>query len=96
MKSAPEIVIDESYGRRRALHTDGKKHKTENGTAEVKAEWRPGRLVIQTKDREGRRIVESWELSASRDRLIVEVKLEAGIGPKVVLKRVYERARVAP
>jgi len=95
-QSALEIVIDESYGRRRVLHTDGRKYKTENGSAELRAEWRQDRLLVQTKDREGRKVVESWSLSASRSRLIAEVKLELGLGPKLLLKRVYERARPAP
>jgi hypothetical protein len=95
-QSAVEVVIDESYGRRRALHTDGKKHKTENGTAELKAEWRQDRLLVETRDRAGQKLVESWQLSASRERLIVEVKVEGRIGPKLLLKRVYERARAAP
>jgi hypothetical protein len=91
-QAAGEVVIDEEYGRRRALHPDGRKRKSENGSAETKVEWREGRLVVDTRDREGLKLVEAWELSASRERLIVEVKVERRVGPKLLLRRVYERA----
>lgn len=92
-QAAGELVIDETYGRRRTLRPDGRKRKSENGSAETKAEWREARLVVETKDREGRlKLVEAWELSASRERLIVEVKVERRVGSRLVLRRVYERA----
>jgi hypothetical protein len=95
-QSAPEIVADELFGRRRTLHPDGRKYKTENGTAEIKAEWEQGRLLIETKGRSGRKLVESWTLSTSGERLIVEVKIDGGRAPALFLKRVYERTRPAP
>jgi hypothetical protein len=95
-QSGSELVFDETFGRRRSLHPDGRKYKTENGTAEVKCAWKLSRLVVETKSDRGRKLVESWELSANRSRLIVEAKIEGRILPPLLLKRVYERARSSP
>jgi hypothetical protein len=95
-QSEPEIVMEETYGRRRSLRPDGRKYKTENGTAQLKAEWKQGRLLVETKSGSGRKLVESWELSANRNRLIVEVRIEGGYGPALLLKRAYERSFPRP
>jgi hypothetical protein len=96
----PDIVLDEKFVRRRTLHADARKYKAENGAAEVKAEWKEGRLVIETRGFRGRKTTETWERNASGKRLTALVKLATGNGPTVTIKRVYDRvgeaAPVAP
>jgi hypothetical protein len=92
-QSGSEIVIDEKYGRTRRLHADGKKYKTNNGTAEIKTSWKDGKLLVETKGGPRGGVIETWELVPDRSRIIVMVKMEGGFGPSVTLKRVYDRAR---
>jgi hypothetical protein len=88
-----EIVIAELYGTTRNLHPNGKPYKTDNGTAEIKALWKEGKLVVEKKDPRGGKLVETWERVAEGNRILVDVKLEGGFGPALVLKRVYDRAK---
>jgi len=88
----PEIVLDEKFSRRRTLHADGRKYKAENGAAEVKAEWKEGRLLVETRGLRGRKTNESWELNTTGKRLTATYKLSPGNGPSVTVKRVYDRA----
>jgi hypothetical protein len=89
---AAEIAIDEKYGRLRRLHPDGKKYKAENGTAELKCSWRDRKLLVETKRVHGPSTVETWERVPDGTRLIVIVRLDGGLGPKLELKRVYDLA----
>jgi hypothetical protein len=91
-----EIAVDEKFGRTRHLHPDGKKYKTDNGTSEIKASWKEGRLRVETKRARGGVVVETWELVPDASRLIVNVKMEGGFGPRLELKRVYDRAKASP
>jgi hypothetical protein len=91
-QTEPEIVIDEKFGRVRTLHPNGKSYKTENGAADLKTEWKDGRLLAETKNTRGGKLIETWELIPDRSRLIVNVRFEGGFGPAVSLKRVYDRA----
>jgi hypothetical protein len=84
-----EIAVDETFGRMRRLHADGKKYKTDNGASEIKSYWKDGRLVVETKRARGSS-VETWERGPDGSRLIVMVRLEAGVGPKLELKRIYD------
>ena len=92
----PEIVIDEKFSRRRTLHADGRKYKSDNGTSELKTEWKESRLVVETRGFRGRKTTETWELNTTGKRLTALVKLESGYGKPVIIKRVYERAGDAP
>jgi hypothetical protein len=85
-----EIAIDEKFGRLRRLHPDGRRYKTENGAAELKCSWKDGKLVIETRRARGPSTVETWERVPDGTRLIVLVRLEGGMGPKLELKRVYD------
>jgi hypothetical protein len=38
-------------------------------------------------------VVETWERVPDGSQLIVNVKMEGGFGPSLVLKRVYDRAK---
>jgi hypothetical protein len=84
-----EIAVDEKFGRMRRLHPDGKKYKTDNGASEIKSYWKEGRLVVETKRARGSSI-ETWERVPDGSRLIVLVRLEGGVGPKLELKRIYD------
>ena len=92
-QAGPEIAIDEKFGRTRRLHPDGKKYKTDNGASEIKTSWKEGKLLVETKGARGGAVVETWELVPDRSRIIVNVKMEGGFGPSVVLKRIYDRAK---
>jgi hypothetical protein len=87
-----ELEVEEKFGAARRLHPDGKRYKTDNGTSEIKAFWKQGQLVVETKRARGGRVVETWERIPDGSRLIVNVKVEGGFGPGVSLKRVYDRA----
>jgi len=92
-QAGPEIAIDEKFGRTRRLHPDGKKYKTDNGASEIKASWKGGKLLVETKGTRGGGVVETWELVPDRSRIIVMVRMEGGFGPRVELKRIYDRAK---
>jgi len=92
-QGASEGTIDERFGRMRRLHPDGKKYKTDNGASEIKTSWKEGKLLVETKQTRGGGVVETWELIPDRSRIVVNVKMEGGFGPSVVLKRVYDRAK---
>jgi hypothetical protein len=92
-QTATEIAVDEKYGRTRRLHADRKKYKTDNGASEIKTSWKGGKLLVETKRVRGGSIVETWELVPDRSRMIVNVKMEGGLGPSVTLKRIYDRAK---
>jgi hypothetical protein len=87
----PDLVIDEKFERRRTLHADGRKYKADNGTSEVKTEWKEGRLVIETRGFRGRKTTETWELSSTGSRLTSLTKVENGYGGSATIKRVYDR-----
>ena len=91
-----ELVMDESRVRRRTLHADGRKYKADDGSSEVKTEWKQGRLVVETRGFRGRKTTETWELSDGGRTLSCTVKVENGYGPAVTIKRVYDRAGDAP
>lgn len=91
VQSDDEITVDEKYGRARRLHPDGRKYKTQNGTAEIKSYWKDGRLVVETRSARGANLVETWERASDGARLTVLVRLEGGPGGKLELKRVYDR-----
>ena len=94
-QTGAEITVDEKFGSTRRLHPDGRKYKTDNGTSEIKASWKEGRLLVETRPDRGGSVVETWELAPERNRLVVSVKVEAGggLGPAVTLKRVYDRGQ---
>lgn len=93
-QSGSEIAVDEKFGRLRRLHPDGKKYKTDNGSTDIKTYWKDGKLVIETKRARGG-TVETWERVPDGSRLIVNVRLEGGSGPRLELKRIYDRAPAA-
>jgi hypothetical protein len=88
-----EVAIDEKFGRMRRLHPDGKKYKTDNGASELKASWKEGKLLVETRRTRGGRVIETWELVPDGSRLIVNIRIEGGFGPSVPLKRIYDRAK---
>ena len=92
-QTGTEIAVDEKFGRTRRLHPDGKKYKTDNGASEIKASWKEGRLLVETKGSRGGGVVETWEVIPDGSRLIVKLKMQGGFGPGVELKRIYDRAK---
>ena len=92
VQTETELEVEEKFGATRRLHPDGKRYKTDNGTSEIKAFWKQGQLVVETKRARGGRVVETWERIPDGSRLIVNVKIEGGSGPGLSLKRIYDRA----
>jgi len=92
-QAGAEVSIEETFGRTRVLHADGKKYKTENGTAQTRTVWKEGALVVETKHDRGTTVTETWELVPDASRLVVQVRMQRGSGSRVVLKRVYERPK---
>ena len=92
-QTGTEVAIEEKFGRTRRLHPDGKKYKTDNGTSEIRASWKEGKLVVETKRDRGTGVTETWELVPDASRIIVNVKMQGGFGPSVTLKRIYDRAK---
>jgi hypothetical protein len=91
-----EIAVEEKFAETRHFHPDGKKYKTDNGASEIKAYWKEGKLVVETKRARGGSVIETWGLVPDASRIIVNVKVEGGFGPGVTLKRVYDRAKESP
>jgi len=94
-QSESEIAVDEKFGRLRRLHPDGRKYKTDNGATDIKAFWKEGKLVVEAKRARGQSVTETWERVPDGSRLIVNVRLEGGVSPKLELKRIYDRASAA-
>jgi hypothetical protein len=88
-----EIVVQYPNGQARNLYPNGKTYKTDDGAADIKSQWSEGRLVVEKKSVSGWRLVETWQLTPDRGRLLVEQHLEGGKRPKLALKRVYDRAK---
>jgi len=93
-QSGTEIAVDEKFGRTRRLHPDGRKYKTDNGTSEIKASWKEGKLLVETKRDRGTGVVEVWELVPDGSRIILNVKMQGEFGAGIALKRIYDRAPV--
>lgn len=93
-QTSTEIVFDEKFARRRTLRFDGRKRKADNGLSEVACEWKDGRLVVETRDKGGRRTTETWELSAAGSRLTATTRLAGVPGGTVTFTRTYDRARI--
>ena len=91
VQTAAELAVEEKFGATRRLHPDGKKYKTDTGASEIKSSWKDGKLVVETKSARGGRVLEIWERIPDGSRLIVNVKMEGGFGPGLLLKRIYDR-----
>jgi hypothetical protein len=90
-----EIEVDEVDGRLRRFHPNGRKYKTDNGTAEIQSEWKDGKLQVKTERGRGAKEVETWELSPDGRRLTVRLRLGGGRTPEISLTRVYDREEKA-
>ena len=86
-----EVAVEALYGDLRVFRPNGKKSKAENGTVERVAEWKAGTLVVETKNRLGQKIRETWSLADAGKRLTIDVKIDAPVGPGLSLVRVYDR-----
>jgi hypothetical protein len=88
-----EIVWQEEYGSVRTLRPNGRSYKTDNGMAELKAQWKAGRLVVEKKLARGGKLVESWELATDGARLVLSLKLDDGVSAPLKLQHVYDRQK---
>jgi len=94
-QSESEITIEETFGRMRRLHPDGKKYKTDNGNGEIRTYWKDSKLRVETRGARGGSVTETWERVPDGSRLILMVRVEGGPGGKLELKRIYDRAEAA-
>jgi hypothetical protein len=86
-----EIRIAEKDGDERHLVPDGKNHKSDNGTQEVKASWSGSQLVVETKRDNGRKVKESMGLSSDGKQLVIALEMDTPFGDAIKVKRVYDR-----
>jgi hypothetical protein len=96
IQTEPEIVVEEKAGTTRRYYPNGRTYKADEGQAEIKSQWRDGRLVFEKKGRQGWRLTETWQVTPDRSRLTVEMHLEGGHRPKTNVKRVYRRVEPTP
>jgi hypothetical protein len=92
-QTGPEIVVQYPNGQARSLYPNGKTYKTDDGAAQIKSLWKDGKLVVEKKSVGGWKLVETWQLTPDRGRLLVDQRLEGGKRPKLSLKRVYDRVQ---
>jgi hypothetical protein len=90
-QTASEIVVAETPGQTRNLYPNGKTYETDDGAAQVRTSWKDGRLVVEKKNVHGWKLVEAWELTPDRGRVVIHLRLEGGSRPKLTLTRVYDR-----
>lgn len=83
-----EIAVMPKDGPLEILHPDGKKHKNDTGSSEVKTSWDKSRLVVETKRERGPKVTETFSLSPDRKQLLVQVRFEGRAD--VTVKRVYD------
>lgn len=88
-----EIVWQEEYASARTFRPNGRSYKTDNGTAELKVQWKDGRLVVEKKLARGGKLTETWELAADGARLVLSLKLDDGLRSPLKLQHVYDRQR---
>jgi hypothetical protein len=84
-----EITILEEEGRFRALHPDRKEYKGTGGE-KIETRWEGARLVVETKGERGGKLVETFTLEG--EELVSELRLAAGRGEPLTVRRVYRRA----
>jgi hypothetical protein len=89
--STTEVQVEAVFGDLRIFRPNGKKVKAENGTVERVAAWKEDALVVETKSRAGAKVHESWSVSDDGKRLTIVIRVEGGMGPKLDLRRVYDR-----
>ena len=90
-QTTAEIVVAEASGRTRELYPNGKTYRTDEGATQIRTSWENGRLVVERKNVNGWRLVETWELAPDRSRITIHQHFEGGKRPKVTLTRVYDR-----
>ena len=90
-QTAVEVALVESPGGSRSYWPNGKTYKADEGQSDIRSSWQGGRLVFEKKNVQGWKLMETWSLSADRNRLTIDQVFEGGHRPKTVVKRVYDR-----
>jgi hypothetical protein len=79
----------------RTIHTDGRHSEQRLGLSndgESQARWNKKQFIVETKTKRGPKLTETYEVSASGERLYVLVKVEnAGWTRPLFISRVYDR-----
>jgi hypothetical protein len=90
-QSETEIVVEETPGATQRFYPNGKTYKTDEGASDIKSEWKGGALVVEKKNRNGWRLVQTWHLAPDGRRLTLDLHFEGGKRPRLTLRRVYDR-----
>lgn len=88
--SEAEIVAQEEGGSSRSFWPNGRSYKADEGTANVRSEWRAGALVYEKKSDRGWKYTETWRLTPE-GRLVIETRIEGGGQKKGSTRRIYDR-----
>jgi hypothetical protein len=93
----PELSIEDAGGHLHTLYTDGRKIEEERsfgGTTEIHAVWKDGHVVVTTQTEHGRKITETYSVTADGSQLTVTTKFDRARGSAVEIRRVYDAVRL--
>ena len=89
----PALTITDDFGRECIFYTDGRKAEDEQsygGTTKVTARWKDGRIEVTSVPQKGRKIVQTYAITADRAQLTVTTQFEGGRRSDVTIRRVYD------
>ena len=89
-RNGEEIAVNDG-SRIVILHPDGRKAKTDDGQAEVTAQWRGQELVVESKT-ERAKITTVYMAVPDKHQLDVTSRFEGRMGEPVTARRVYDAA----
>jgi len=92
----PELFIEDAAGHQHALYTDGRKVEEERsfgGTTQLQAVWKDGHVVVTTQSEHGRKLTETYSITADGSQLTVTTKIDRQRGSAVEIRRVYDAVR---
>ena len=90
-QSEVDVTVTDAPGQSHSFYPNGKTYKTDDGASDIKSQWKDGSLVVEKKNVNGWRMVETWHLSADGRVLEIDRRVEGGRWPKLTVKRVYDR-----
>ena|SRR5215831_14697605 len=92
----PELFIEDAAGHQHTLYTDGRKVEEERsfgGTTQLQAVWKDGHVVVTTQSEHGRKLTETYSITADGSQLTVTTKIDRQRGSAVEIRRVYDAVR---
>src|SRR5262249_7189243 len=92
----PELLIEDAAGHQHTLYTDGRKVEEERafgGTTQIQAVWEEGQVGVTTKSEHGRKITETYSVTADGSQLTVTTKIDRPRGSAIEIRRVYDAVK---